>query len=140
MERQRWLEGTLYSPDFEQDSCGFGLIAQMDNQPSHQLVRTAISSLACMTHRGAIAADGKSGDGCGLLFKKPDAFLRAVAAESGIALAERYAAALVFLSPNATRQQAGKDALEQALTAQGLEVAGFRSVPVEHRRVRPICT
>ncbi len=130
MERQRWLEGTLYSPDFEQDSCGFGLIAQMDNQPSHQLVRTAISSLACMTHRGAIAADGLSGDGCGLLFKKPDAFLRAVSAESGIALAERYAAALVFLSANAAQRQAGKDALNQALAAQGLEVAGFRSVPV----------
>ena len=80
MERQRWLDGTLYSPDFEQDSCGFGLIAQIDNQPSHTLVQNAIGSLACMTHRGAIAADGLSGDGCGLLFKKPDAFLRAVAA------------------------------------------------------------
>ena len=60
MERQRWLDGTLYSPDFEQDSCGFGLIAQLDNQPSHTLVQNAIGSLACMTHRGAIAADGKS--------------------------------------------------------------------------------
>ncbi|MEQ1669107.1 MAG: hypothetical protein ABL868_11690, partial [Sulfuriferula sp.] len=72
MDRQSWLQGTLYSPDFEQDSCGFGLMAQLDNQPSHWLVKTAISSLACLTHRGAVAADGKSGDGCGLLFKKPD--------------------------------------------------------------------
>lgn len=72
-DRQGRLCGTLYSPDFEQDSCGFGLIAQLDDQPSHWLVATAIASLACMTHRGAIAADGKSGDGCGLLFKKPDA-------------------------------------------------------------------
>ena len=44
MDRQRWLEGTLYSPDFEQDSCGFGLIAQLDDKPSHWLVNTAISS------------------------------------------------------------------------------------------------
>jgi hypothetical protein len=66
MERQRWLDGTLYSPNFEQDSCGFGLIAQIDNQPSHTLVQNAIGSLACMTHRGAIAADGLSGDGCPL--------------------------------------------------------------------------
>ncbi|NBU12783.1 MAG: hypothetical protein EBT40_05165, partial [Betaproteobacteria bacterium] len=73
MNRQDWLRDTLYSPDFEQDSCGFGLIAQIDDQPAHHLVQTAISSLACMTHRGAVAADGLSGDGCGLLFKKPDA-------------------------------------------------------------------
>ncbi|MGA7180987.1 MAG: glutamate synthase large subunit [Thiobacillaceae bacterium] len=130
MERQRWLEGTLYSPDFEQDSCGFGLIAQMDNRPSQKLVQTAISSLACMTHRGAIAADGLSGDGCGLLFKKPDAFLRAVAAEAGIKLTNQYAAALMFLSKDAAKQKAARDALTQALTAQGLDVAGFRAVPV----------
>ena len=76
MQRQQWLQGTLYSPDFEQDSCGFGLIAHMDDKPSHWLVQTAISSLAQLTHRGAVAADGKSGDGCGLLFRKPDGFLR----------------------------------------------------------------
>ena len=76
MDRQGWLDGTLYRPHFEQDSCGFGLMANMDDKPSHWLVQTAIDSLACLTHRGAVAADGKSGDGCGLLFKKPDSFLR----------------------------------------------------------------
>lgn len=86
MERQNWLQGTLYRPQFEQDSCGFGLIAQLDDKPSHWLVKTAMSSLAQLTHRGAVAADGKSGDGCGLLFRKPDGFLREVAAEAGIAL------------------------------------------------------
>ncbi len=53
---------TLYRPEFERDSCGFGLIAQMDNQASHWLVKTSINSLARLTHRGAVAADGKSGD------------------------------------------------------------------------------
>ncbi|KAB2311066.1 glutamate synthase large subunit [Betaproteobacteria bacterium SCN2] len=129
MNRQDSLQGTLYSPDFEQDSCGFGLIAQMDNQPSHTLVQRAIHSLGCMTHRGAIAADGLSGDGCGLLFKKPDAFLRAVAAEAGFKLSERYAAALVFLSQDAAERQTAKDTLTRELEAQKLVVAGFRSVP-----------
>src|SRR5512139_822984 len=133
MERQRWLDGTLYSPDFEQDSCGFGLIAQIDNQPSHTLVQNAIGSLACMTHRGAIAADGLSGDGCGLLFKKPDAFLRAMAKEAGFTLAERYAAALVFLSQDATARKAAKEALTRELEAQKLAVAGFRSVPTNSK-------
>ena len=131
MERQRWLDGTLYSPDFEQDSCGFGLIAQIDNQPSHTLVQHAIGSLACMTHRGAIAADGLSGDGCGLLFKKPDAFLRAVASESGLALGDVYAAGLVFLSRDATPQAHARATLQACLEAQALVVAGFRAVPTD---------
>ncbi len=131
MDRQRWLDGTLYSPDFEQDSCGFGLIAQMDNQPSHTLVQNAIGSLACMTHRGAIAADGLSGDGCGLLFKKPDAFLRTVAGEAGFALDKLYAAGLLFLSLDAAPQAHARTTLKTELETQGLIVAGFRLVPTD---------
>jgi len=130
-DRQRRLRGTLYSPDFEQDSCGFGLIAQLDDQATHQLVRTAIASLACMTHRGAVAADGKTGDGCGLLFKKPDGFLRAMAAEAGFSLNTRYAAGLVFLSQDADRAQRARDLLIRELSTEGLEVAGFRAVPTD---------
>jgi glutamate synthase (NADPH/NADH) large chain len=131
MNRQRWLDGTLYSPDFEQDSCGFGLIAQMDNQPSHTLVQNAIGSLACMTHRGAIAADGLSGDGCGLLFKKPEAFLQAVARDAGITLAPLYAAGLVFLSRETAIANSSRVVLTTELEAQGLIVAGFRIVPTD---------
>ncbi|MCS6787404.1 MAG: glutamate synthase large subunit [Thiobacillaceae bacterium] len=130
-DRQGRLCGTLYSPDFEQDSCGFGLIAQLDDEPSHWLVSTAISSLACMTHRGAIAADGKSGDGCGLLFKKPDAFLRAVAAEQGWRLNARYAAGLVFLNREPVKAQRARELLVRELAAQGLEPLGFRPVPTD---------
>jgi glutamate synthase (NADPH/NADH) large chain len=131
-DRQNSLAGTLYSPDFEQDSCGFGLIAQLDDQATHKLVATAISSLACMTHRGAVAADGKSGDGCGLLFKKPDSFLRTVAAEAGFSLNTRYAAGLVFLSQDAALAQRARDLLVQELKAEGLEPAGFRKVPTDN--------
>ncbi|HUW27733.1 MAG TPA: glutamate synthase large subunit [Sulfuriferula sp.] len=131
MDRQSWLEGTLYRPDFEQDSCGFGLMAQLDDQPSHWLVQTAISSLACLTHRGAVAADGKSGDGCGLLFKKPDAFLRAVAAECGFDLAKHYAAGLVFLNQDAALAATARDTLTRELRGQGLSVAGYRQLPVD---------
>jgi glutamate synthase (NADPH/NADH) large chain len=125
MDRQGWLKGTLYSPTFEQDSCGFGLIAQMDDKPSHWLVSTAISSLACLTHRGAVAADGKSGDGCGLLFRKPDGFLRAVAAENQFTVADEYAVGIIFYSAQATLTK-----LFSAMEEQGLTVAGVRSVPV----------
>jgi glutamate synthase (NADPH/NADH) large chain len=131
MERQQWLQGTLYRPDFEQDSCGFGLIAQLEDKPSHWLVQTAISSLAKLTHRGAVAADGKSGDGCGLLFRKPDGFLREVAHEAGIALKATYAAGLVFHHPEQEQGQRSLRRLKEFLEAQELEVAGFRTVPVD---------
>lgn len=61
----------LYQPDEFKDNCGFGLIAHMQGEASHHLVETAIHSLSCMTHRGGIAADGKTGDGCGLLLAMP---------------------------------------------------------------------
>ncbi len=59
----------LYDPSLVKDNCGFGLIAHMQGQPSHKLVRTAISALDRMTHRGGINSDGKTGDGCGLLLQ-----------------------------------------------------------------------
>ena len=87
----------LYDPAFERDSCGFGLIANLDDLPSHWVVETAISALARLTHRGAVAADGKTGDGCGLLIKFPESFMRSVAEELGFGLAGRFAAGTVFL-------------------------------------------
>src|SRR5262249_45665554 len=90
---------------------------------------TAITSLNRLTHRGAVAADGKTGDGCGLLLKRPERFLRAVAAECGIALGSRFASGLVFLSRDEPRAAAARAALAAQLAAQGLEVAGWRAVP-----------
>jgi glutamate synthase (NADPH/NADH) large chain len=120
----------LYKDAYERDSCGFGLIANLDDQPSHWLVRTAITSLNRLTHRGAIAGDGKTGDGCGLLLKKPEGFLRAVAAEAGIELAEKFASGLIFLNHDPVLAQAARAAVESQLQKQGLEVAGWRIVPV----------
>src|SRR5215831_13809912 len=120
----------LYKDAYERDSCGFGLIASLDDVPSHWLVSTAIGSLVRLTHRGAVAADGKTGDGCGLLLKKPESFLRAVAAEAGVELAERFASGLVFLSREPQQAAAAKAALAAELTRAGLELAGWRTVPV----------
>jgi glutamate synthase (NADPH/NADH) large chain len=125
------INGGLYHPSFEKGSCGFGLIAQMDGKPSHWLVQTAINSLACLTHRGAIAADQKTGDGCGLLLRKPDAFLRAIAADAGLGLGDRYAAGMVFLSQDEALAAKARSRLESELSAEGLEVAGWRVVPVD---------
>ena len=57
----RELVFQLYDPAFDRDSCGFGLIASLDDEPSHRVVETAIAALARLTHRGAVDAEGKTG-------------------------------------------------------------------------------
>lgn len=122
----------LYSPDDVRDNCGFGLIAHMHGEASHRLLQTAIESLTCMTHRGGIAADGKTGDGCGLLLKKPDSFLRAIARESfGRELSSAYGVGQIFLSHDPERAAAARAAVSAALVEQGLDVVGWRLVPVD---------
>src|SRR5690606_6105252 len=81
--------------------------------------------------RGAVAADGKTGDGCGLLLKTPDAFLRAVGAEAGFELAARYAAGTVFLSRDAALQASARSVIDREIAGQGLAVAGWRVVPTD---------
>src|SRR3977135_4702108 len=110
----------LYRPAYEKDSCGFGLIASLDDQASHWVLQTAISSLNRLTHRGAIAADGKTGDGCGLLIKQPTAFLRAVAAESGFSLNGQFAAGLVFLNPDPGAAAQARSLLSEELQREKL--------------------
>ncbi len=130
VNRDKILKSGLYKEEFERDSCGFGLIAQIDNQSSQWLVQTAIKALTRMTHRGAIAADGKTGDGCGLLLKKPEGFLRAVAKDADIELNSRFAVGQIFLNQDGDLAASGVANLEAAITKQGLEIAGWRTVPV----------
>jgi glutamate synthase (NADPH/NADH) large chain len=110
--------------------CGFGLIARMDGVASHQLVRTAIASLQRMTHRGAIAADRKTGDGCGLLITKPREFLRAAAAEAGITFHGDCAVGMIFLNRDPERAGLARASLAAEIEAEGIRVAGWREVPV----------
>ncbi len=124
-------ESSLYRREFERDSCGFGLIAQMDDVPSHQLVQTAIHALGRMTHRGAIAADGKTGDGCGLLLKISTDYFHKVAEREGIPAAKNIALAMVFLSQDENRAQTAREALERRLSEQGFKPRGWRVVPVD---------
>mgnify|MGYP001190351617 FL=1 len=123
----------LHDPRTERDACGFGMIAQLDDQPSRALVDTAIAALSRMTHRGGVAADGLTGDGCGLLIRKPTAFLRALAREAGIALDAdaRLAAGLVFLPHDEGQAAHCRDVLEAELHRVGVDVRGWREVPTD---------
>ena len=119
----------LYRPEFEHDNCGFGLIAQIDGRPSHKLVKTAIEALGRMTHRGAIAADGKSGDGCGLLLRKPAAFLRDKAEEAGFKAGRNFATGMIFLNRDSAKAELARNTLNTEVEARNLVVNGWRVVP-----------
>ncbi|MCZ4308670.1 glutamate synthase large subunit [Vibrio atlanticus] len=128
----------LYDPSLEKDNCGFGLIAQMEGQPSHKLVRTAISALDRMTHRGGIAADGKTGDGCGLLLQKPDSYLRIIAEENNFKLGKQYAVGMIFFSQDSIKAQSAQDIVNKELAQETLTVAGWRVVPTNTDVLGPI--
>jgi glutamate synthase (NADPH/NADH) large chain len=126
------MSAGLFRPEEFRDNCGFGLIAHTAGDASHRLLLTAIESLTCMTHRGAIAADGKTGDGCGLLMQMPDQFMRTVAQECfGATLGENYGVGQIFLSNDSARATAARSATEKALVDQGLRVLGWRAVPTD---------
>ena len=120
----------LHDPvlDFR-DSCGFALLAHMDGEKSHWLVETTLESLARLTHRGAVAADGKSGDGCGIMLQFPEPFLRAVAKDCGFRLSEHFASGLVFFSPDSKLIERGQEILTRHLSRFALNVQGWREVP-----------
>ena len=121
----------LYQPDVFKDNCGFGLIAHTHGEASHDLVQTAIHSVSCMTHRGGVAADGKTGDGCGLLIATPKVFFKKIASDNGFTLNEIFAVGTVFVNLDKALAQHSQDTLSQAIEAQGLLVAGWRDVPVD---------
>lgn len=120
----------LYDPNYQKDNCGFGLIAHQHGETSHKLIKTAIAALDRMQHRGGIAADGKTGDGCGLLLQKPDSFFRSVAEENQWQLGRKYAVGMIFLNPDPVEAALSKKILEEELSREMLTIVGWRVVPV----------
>ncbi len=132
------MNNGLYQLDEFKDNCGFGLIAHLKGMPSHKLLQTGIEALTCMTHRGGIAADGKTGDGCGLLIQKPDSFLRAIADEQGFKLADAYAIGALMLSTQDKKAEQAKSILAEELAKQGLKEIFWREVPTDSACLGPI--
>ncbi|MDD2698871.1 MAG: glutamate synthase large subunit [Arcobacteraceae bacterium] len=108
------------------DNCGFGLVAHLKNKATHQNLEDAITSLERMMHRGAVAADGKSGDGSGLLLSMPDAFMRKVALANGVDLPKLYGVAFVF-----AKDEAQFAIFRQYCEKNDLKVVFNREVPID---------
>lgn len=130
----------LHDERWVKDNCGFGLIAHLEGEPSHKIIRTAITSLARMQHRGGVSADGKTGDGCGLLMQKPDQFFTAVAEQNGWRLGKKYAVGNIFLSQDPLLNQQAKKLITKELEKETLQIVGWREVPINKKILGEIAT
>ena len=119
------VPANLVDSRFDHDSCGVGFVATLRNIPSHEILTQALTALARLAHRGAIAADGKSSDGVGIMTAIPRQFLLS---STGFSLAEDapLGVGVIFF---ADKSGTCEKALEQAFAAHQLDVLGWRVVP-----------
>ncbi len=123
----------LYDPSNEQDSCGVGFIADMKNRKTHAIVEQGLSILENLDHRGAVGADPKMGDGCGILVQIPHKFFAAECAKVGIWLPEegQYGVGHLFMPRDREGFDLVVELVTKAITDEGLQVLGWREVPVD---------
>jgi glutamate synthase (NADPH/NADH) large chain len=123
----------MYRPEFEGDACGVGLVAATTGTPSRRVVQSAIDALKAVWHRGAVDADGKTGDGAGLHVDLPLRFFDdAVLASGHKVLPNRLAVGMIFLPrTDLGAQEACRTIVEAAIIEAGYTIYGWRQVPVD---------
>src|SRR5271166_5227382 len=120
----------LYDPRFEHDACGVGMVAKLDNVPTHDVVRMALTALDNLEHRGAEGADPTTGDGAGILMQMPDALLRQTV-EFELPPAGGYGVLMCFMPREETAREEVHQLLERTVAEQGQQLLGWRAVPVD---------
>ena len=136
----------LYSPELEHDSCGVGVVANIKGGKSHKIITDSLQVLVNLGHRGACGCDPETGDGAGILIQMPHQFFLKECARSGLDLPGpgEYGVGMVFLPPQPEAEGRCQTLIERAITEEGLDLLGWRDVPVdpsklgrEGRRVQP---
>src|SRR3954454_9256260 len=124
----------LYDPRHEKDACGVGFIADMKNRKSHAIITQALQILHNLDHRGAVGADPKAGDGCGMLVQIPHGFLADECQKLGFALPEPgdYAVGFFFLPRSEEGRAYVMRVIEKVVADEGQVFLGWRSVPVDN--------
>ncbi|GAO40691.1 glutamate synthase large subunit [Sphingomonas changbaiensis NBRC 104936] len=132
-ERERLAREGMYRPEFESDACGVGLIAATDGRPSRRVVSSAIDALKAVWHRGAVDADGKTGDGAGLHLDLPTRFFDDAIEGSGhTVLPNRLAVGMIFLPrTDLAAQETCRTIVEAEVIDAGYTIYGWRQVPVD---------
>ncbi len=124
----------MYDARYEHDACGVGFVANVQGRRSHHIVARALEAVASLTHRGAIAADARTGDGAGVLTQLPHDLMRDAYAELGYRNVEndRMAVGVLFLDAHDPRGARRAQRLAEASCAnRGFVVAGWRDVPLD---------
>jgi len=123
----------LYDASFEHDACGVGFVAESQAGDSGRVIPLALQLLAGLTHRGAIAADARTGDGAGLAVPLSAAMRSRILADAGLIVprATDVAIGMLFLPAAMPHRAAARRLVESAVEAEGLEVAGWRIVPTD---------
>ncbi len=127
---QEW-KNSLYSPSFEHDNCGIGAVVNIKGIKSHQTLTDALTIVETLEHRAGKDADGKTGDGVGILVQISHKFFRKAALAIGIdGLTERdYAVGMFFFPQKELPRNQAKKMFEIIARKEGLEVLGWRNVP-----------
>ena len=120
----------LYHPANEHDSCGVAFVVDMHGRKSRDIVAKAITALVNLEHRGAAGAETNTGDGAGILIQVPDRYFREVV-DFDLPEAGAYATGIAFLPQDAAAADAAQAAVDAIVAEEGLEVLGWREVPVD---------
>jgi glutamate synthase (NADPH/NADH) large chain len=132
-ERARIADVGMYRPDFESDACGVGLIAATDGKASRRVVTAAIEALKAVWHRGAVDADGKTGDGAGIHVEIPlDFFHEHIDRAGQRPKPNLLGVGMVFLPrTDLAAQETCRTIVESEIIGFGYKVYGWRQVPVD---------
>ncbi|HFC04346.1 MAG TPA: glutamate synthase subunit alpha, partial [Rhizobiales bacterium] len=123
----------LYDPRNEHDACGLGMIANINNKKEHKIVADGLKILANLEHRGAVGADPKAGDGCGMLIQIPHRLFVEETKKLGFELPEagQYGVGFLFLPQTEQVREKIIAIWEEVVVAEGLEMLGWRQVPTD---------
>ncbi len=122
----------LYDAQFEHDNCGIGAIVQMDGKPCHALVADALSIVENLEHRAGKDAEGKTGDGVGILTQIPHKFFKKVMAAKGVNLGEErsYGVGMFFFPQDDLDRRQARKMFETIATKSGTTILGWRNVSI----------
>jgi len=127
----------LYSPEFEHDNCGAGFICSLKGEKTNNIIPKALNILTCLEHRGAVSSDGKTGDGAGILIEIPHNYF-VKQCEFDLPKPFDYAVGMVFLPQKINQLNYCVDVFEKEIQKQGLNILGWRNVPVNSKVVGSI--
>ncbi len=128
---------SLYIPELEKDSCGVGLIANLDGKPKHETIENALTMLTNMEHRGAVGYEENTGDGAGIMTQLPHEFFQKKCREIGFELPKygEYGVAMVFFPKERELRTQCRFLLHDYIDELGFIVLGSRKVPTDHEAI-----